>query len=119
MNRDQLAQRHTAAITRWWVTMRDTGKVHPELLTDLAGIADEHARQHALSIEEGHRGEHAPVEIIPVEPKTMLRPKAPTSPPVAADLEAPPVIRLPLETVPEGTTPDRPSARTRTRGGPK
>jgi hypothetical protein len=60
MNRDQLAQRHTAAITRWWVTMRDTGKVHPELLTDLAGIADEHARQHALSIEEGHRGEHAP-----------------------------------------------------------
>lgn len=43
MDRDQLAARHTAAITRWFVTMRDTAKVPPQLLDDLAGIADEHA----------------------------------------------------------------------------
>jgi hypothetical protein len=43
VNRDELDKRNTAAITHWWVTMRDTGKVAPGLLDDLARIADEHA----------------------------------------------------------------------------
>lgn len=103
MNRDQLGKRHADAVRRWAPTMRDTGKVPPELLADLAGIADEYAREHAERVIA----------------RRELREEAATPPLVAADLEAPPVIRLPLDTVPEGTTPDRPSARTRTRGGPK
>jgi len=96
MNRDELNRRNTAAITHWWTTMRDSGRVEPGLLSDLAGIADEHARQHALSIEESHRGEHAPVKLIPVEPKTVLRtdrkPRADVSPlpdPLMQDLPGP------------------------------
>ena len=48
MNRTELDKRNTAAITHWWVTMRDTGKVAPGLLDDLARIADEHAATPAL-----------------------------------------------------------------------
>lgn len=60
MDRDQLDKRNTAAVTHWWTTMRDSGRVEPGLLADLADIAGEHARQHALSIEESRRGEHVP-----------------------------------------------------------
>jgi len=60
VNRDEADKRNTDAIHHWWVTMRDTGKVAPGLLDNLWTIMLEHARQHALSIEESHRGEHAP-----------------------------------------------------------
>lgn len=94
MDRDQLARRHTAAITRWWVTMRDTGKVHPELLDNLAEIADEHARQ---AVDESwscprpdapESAEAAPAEAPASEPVTEVptEPPAVEPPPEAEDL---------------------------------
>jgi hypothetical protein len=46
MSPEQLAERHTAAIKRHWRTLTDSGgKASPELLGELAGIAQEHARE--------------------------------------------------------------------------
>lgn len=44
MNRDQLDQRNSSVIRRHWRTLADSGgKPSPELLADLAAIAEEYA----------------------------------------------------------------------------
>lgn len=66
MNRQQLDQRNADTIRKHYRALTDnSGQPSQQLLDDLAAIADE------------HRGEHAPVEIIPVEPKTVLPKSAP------------------------------------------
>lgn len=99
MNRTDLDKRHADAVRRWAPTMRDTGKVPPDLLADLAGIAEEHARDHAENViarrelreqaatpplaaadtGAGNGDTGTPeqpakrVDVIPLEPKTTLR----------------------------------------------
>ena len=65
MTRDELDERNTKAITHWWVTMRDTGKVAPGLLDDLAAIADEHTAG-IIRAQLDHHDEQAAQE--PVSP---------------------------------------------------
>ena len=47
MNRDQLLSRYRTALSRHWRTILDRSGPTPELLDDLAGIADEYATAHA------------------------------------------------------------------------
>lgn len=45
MNRVQLAERYRVAVNRQWRTMIDNGgRMPPELVDELIGIADEHAQ---------------------------------------------------------------------------
>jgi len=118
VNRDEADKRNTDAIHHWWVTMRDTGKVAPGLLDNLWTIMLEHARQHALSIEESHRGEHVPA-------RREEQAEAGTPPLVAADLtEAVKTDQwhdsgVTADAVRAISTSPSSRTRTRTRGGPK
>lgn len=107
MNRDELDKRNTAAITHWWVTMRDTGKVAPGLLDDLASIADEHAEDFARDVDRMERiiDQH--------EAATTLRDDYDSS-------DAPPLVAASPESTGTPPTPSsaaRTRTRTRTRGG--
>ena len=93
MNRDELDKRNTAAITHWWVTMRDTGKVAPGLLDDLARIADEHAAGQQQATLDHHDDLAAAVQSSQFTTDDGM-------PPIKAASPGP---------------PPRPSARTRTR----
>jgi hypothetical protein len=105
MNREELDKRNTAAITHWWVTMRDTGKVAPGLLADLAGIADKHAADHAGRVTARRE--------LRAETATTLRDDYDSTPaPAAADTDP---ETPPADTETTTGPSDRSSARTRTR----
>jgi hypothetical protein len=119
VNRDELDRRNTAAVTHWWTTMRDSGRVEPGLLSDLAVIAHEHAEDRVVSALAHQR-----------TLSTEKQAEAATRPPVVADLtsigEAPAPLQPPgsgfsAAADPGRTIPSSPSSRTRTRtrGGPK
>lgn len=60
MTRDQLRLQLASAVERHARTLQDHGgRAGPALLDDLEQVAEEHARQHALRIEESHRAEQA------------------------------------------------------------
>lgn len=51
MNRDQLAERHSAAIRRHYPTMHDAqGRPPRALLDDLSAIAEDYAVEHARNV---------------------------------------------------------------------
>lgn len=53
MNRDQLDQRNSAVIIRHWRTLADSGgKPSPELLADLAAIAEEYEVRTAYEVPQ-------------------------------------------------------------------
>ena len=50
MTREQLRSRYLAAMNRHWRTSIDRSGPTPDLLDDLAGIADKHAMEHAEKV---------------------------------------------------------------------
>ena len=112
MDRDQLRTRHTAALSRHWRTSLDRGGPTPELLDDLAAIADEYAGSLNRAANEG---------MVPSAATTLRDDyghgdggSTGTTPLVAADPEVPPGVP---PTMPPAGAPPRPRTRARTRGG--
>src|SRR5580704_16253939 len=110
MTRDQLRLQLASAVERHARTLQDHGgRAGPALLDDLEQVAEEHARQHALSIEESHRGEHVLAPAVTVTTGTGSQTLGGPAGPLKAD-DLPPVKTSSPGPLPTSRT------RTRTRG---